>query len=251
MALIKSGEDLLLAVRVALDKIESFRNESFQPEEIQLYLNKSQFRLLDDLINKNFQQGTLRYEWLRPFQRQSQPVTPVWSTDPEVPSKVLYPDGTGVDDELYYFISAFGISTKSGINDQVKFDDNCDQPIDDPGSIENPLTKRVQLDCIETGQAIDRTHNEFYGNNPRSPRAEVQKDGLLLYRGENFIISSVGIDYISEPPEIDVTSTTDTAWSVSANEKLVDYTVEYMRLTIADPTYQANVQDFNLRTQNA
>ena len=236
---------MLLATRVALDKIESFRNESFQPEEIQLFLNKSQFRLLDDLINKNFQQGTLRYEWLRPFQAQSTKVTPLWDTDPEVPAYIPYPT------ELYYLIAVNGLATKSGLAPDNKWDDGCDQPITDPGNIANPITKLVQVDMLETGQTLDRRHNEFYGDNARSPRGMVVNQGVQIFRDEYFIISGVNFDYILEPDEINVGSATDTQWSVSANEKIVDYTVEYMRLSIADPTYQGNVQDFNLRTQNA
>jgi len=242
---IKSGADMLIATRVALDKVESFRNESFEPEEIELNLNKSQFRLLDDLINKNFQQGTLRYEWIRPFLKSSNPVSPAWSVDDNIPVEATYPS------EMYYLISATGISTKSGIDATTKFDDDCDQPITDPASIDNPITKLVNLDVIETGQAVDRTVNSFYGNNPRSPRTEVTATGLKLYRDERFIITNVVFDYTIEPIEIDVASTSDTQWSVSANEKIIDYTVEYMRLTIADPMYQGNVNDFNIRTQNA
>ena len=74
---------------------------------------------------------------------------------------------------------------------------------------------------------------------------------MRLYRGQKFIVNSVLFDYIVEPAEIDVSSTDDLLWPVSANEKIVDYTVEYMRLTISDPAYQGNVQDMNLRTQNA
>ncbi len=243
--MIKTGADMLLATRVALDKVESFRNESFEPEEIQLFLNKSQMRLIDDLVNKNFQQGTLRYEWLRPFQKTSIGITPVWQLDSNISTVVPFP----VD--LYYLISSNGQSTKSGLLSTTKWDDGCDQDIVDPGNIINPINKLVQIDVIETGQSIDRTHNEFYGKNPRSPKAEALSAGIRLYRGAKFIITGIVFEYIIEPNEIDVALTTDTQWSVSANEKIVDYTVEYMRLSISDPSYQANVNDFNTRTQNA
>ncbi len=242
---VKSGADMLIATRVAMDKIESFRNESFQDEEIELNLNKSQFRLLDDLINKNFEQGTLRYEWIRPFLKSSSPVSPVWNVDDNIPAEAAYPQ------DMYYLISAIGLSTKSTLTDTGSFDDNCDQDITDPDTIVNPVTKLVNLDVIETGQAVDRTHNSFYGNNPRSPRTEVTATGLKLYRDKRFIITNVVFDHVIEPVPIDVDLTSNTKWSVSANEKIIDYTVEYMRLTIADPMYQANVNDFNIRTQNA
>lgn len=244
--LVKSGVDMLLETRVSLDKVEGFRNESFEPEEIQLYLNKSQYRLLDDLINKNFQQGTLRYEWIRPFQKDSPaPIDPTWTDASTVQADIDFPS------DLYYFVSASATSTISATTAEAVFDDNCLQPITDPDTIINPKTKTVQLDVIETGQAIDRTHNSFYGNNKRSPRAEALANGLRIYRDQNFIISAVVLEYITEPPLIDVTSATELPWSVSANQKIIDYTVEYMRLTIEDPAYEANVQDFNIRTQNA
>lgn len=246
--LINTGAQLLLETRVALDKIESFRNESFQPEEIELFLNKSQLRLIDDLVNKNFQEGVLRYEWLRPFMKSSTPITPSWVTNPDISSLVTYPD------DLYYLISANGLSVKSGLTPETKWDDGCDQPITDPGNIVNEMKKVIQIDVIETGQAIDRTHNEFYGDNPRSPRSEVLASGIRLFRDEKFIITSVSFEYIIEPAIIEVQSGTfndELAWPISASQKIIDYTVEYMRLTISDPTYQANVNDFNTRTQNA
>jgi len=218
-----------------------------------MYLNKSQFRLLDDLINRNFQQGTLRYEWLRPFQTESTGVTPGWDfTNAERPAIVPFP--VAPDKLIYYLISVNGVSLKSGLTEDTKFNDGCENVPIESDAPEFPMTKLVQLDVIETGQAIDRTHNAFYGNNPRSPRAEALADGIRIYRDESFIISDVSFEYIFEPPLIEVEGVPSTEvlpWSVSANQKIIDYTVEYMRLTISDPTYQANVNDFNTRTQNA
>ena len=183
--LVKTGEEMLLETRLSLDKIESFRNESFQPEEIQIFLNKSQLRLLDDLINKNFQEGMLRYEWIRPFQLTSTPITPVWDfTNAEVPALVEYPTSPA----LYYLISANGLSLKSGLTADSKFDDGCEKvPIESPTPT-FPMYKFVQLDVIETGQAIDRTHNAFYGNNPRSPRSEVLTNGIRIYRDRKSVM---------------------------------------------------------------
>jgi len=245
----KTGAEMLIETRVALDKIESFRNESFQPEEIELFINKSQLRMLDDLVNKNFQQGTLRYEWIRPFQKSAPSLSaPVWDSPLTMSAEATFPE------DLYYLISASATSTISVTDPAAGFDDGCEQPIADPTTPENPKSGTVQLDIIETGQTIDRTHNAFYGNNRRSPRAEAKTGGILIFRDETFIISAVVFDYLTEPPLIeveDVNSTVDLLWSTAAIQKIIDYTVEYMRLTIEDPGYQANVNDFNTRTQNA
>lgn len=242
--MIKSGADMLIATQVALDKIEGFRNESFEPEEIQLILNKSQFRLLDDLVNKNFQQGVIRYEWVRPFM-SSKSQTPTWTID-AMSIDAPYPV------ELYYLIAARGTSTIDVPNATDSWESGCAKSDIDPDSITNAKSKSVKININETGETVDKSHNSFYGaKDYKSPIAEVYGAGLRLYRGDNFIISRLDLDYIIEPNEIDVTSTGDTQWSVSANEKIVDYTVEYMRLSIQDPGYQGNVNDFNTRTQNA
>jgi len=227
-----------------MDKVEGFRNESFEPEEIELYVNKSQMRLIDDLMNKNFQQGTLRYEWLRPFQTSSQSAV-IFIGDNST-ADVLYPA------TLYYLIAARAnivLSTTQFSPNGTS--DKCLDKIDDPTSITNPVNTIEQIDFEETGTVALKENNVFYGKNYRHPRGEVTGGGMRLYRGEKFIINSVTFDYVTEPPDIDVSSSDALLWPVSANEKIVDYTVEYMRLTIEDPAYTGNVQDFNLRTQNA
>lgn len=235
---------MLINVRASLDKIEGFENESFQPEEIQLYLNKSQFRLLDDLINKNFQQGSLRYEWIRPFQSSTQ-IGVTWLVGENF-TAVSFPGN------MYYLVSALaGVTVSSANYSSGGTSKDCLDIISDPQSIANPHSVTEQLDIIETGKVSDQETNAFYGENYRNPRGELIGQGVRLWRGEKFIINSVTFDYISSPTNIDVSSSTATVWPVSANEKIVDYTVEYMRLTIQDPAYQANVNDFNIRTQNA
>ncbi len=234
---------MFIDVSSSLDKIEGFRNESFEPEEIELYLNKSQYRLLDDLINKNFQQGTLRYEWLRAFQLTTQSSVNFISDNQT--ADVVFPSN------LYYLIAGRAnvvLSTgkySSGGTSEKLLDD-----IDDPLNVPNPVNVSNQLNIEETGTVSDKEQNIFYGTNYRNPRAELIKNGLRLYRGKKFIISNVNFDYVRAPVNIDVSSTDNTEWPVSANEKIVDYTVEYMKLTVGDESYSGNVQDFNLRTQN-
>lgn len=237
---------MLISVRASLDKIEGFRNESFQNEEIELFLNKSQFRLLDDLINKNFQQGTIRFEWGRGFQTTNQQ-TALWNIGDKT-TNVNFPSG------MYYLVAARGtviISVPDELYSPRGTSDKCMDEITDPNSITNPKTSIEQIDIQETGTVNDQEQNVFYGMNYRSPKAELIGSGLRLYRGEKYIVSNVTFDYWQKPSAIEVSSNNATSWPTSANEKIVDYTVEYMRLSIEDPSYAANVQDFNIRTQNA
>jgi hypothetical protein len=243
--IVKTGAEMLIETRSSLDKIEGFRNESFEPEEVELYLNKSQLRLLDDLINKNFQQGTLRYEWIRPFQAVTSPEVLVWAENQAV---------AAIPEEVYYLVAAKGTAVVDATDPDGSFDDGCITSPIDPDLITNAKSKVVQIRIQETGQALEKTGNSFYGNSVKiEPIAEALSDTLIIHRDNNFIVSNVSLDYISEPSPIDVTSTdeADIKWSPSAIQKIIDYTVEYMRLTIEDPGYQGNVNDFNTRTQNA
>ena len=244
---INSGADMLISTRASLDKIEGFRNESFEDEEIQLYLNKSQFRLLDDLTNKNFQQGTIRYEWLRKFQKELGP--PIAWGPTQYTAVALYPS------DLYYLISArVQIQINTAVYNPDGVQKKCLNDIDDTGlDPDLTYTEIQQLDMQETGETIDKEHNWFYGENYRNPRAEMVALGVRLYRGRKYLINNVVFDYIVKPEEIDVSSppTQTLLWPTSALEKIIDYTVEYMRLTIEDPAFEGNVQDFNIRTQNA
>jgi len=245
---LSTGEDLLRATRTAVDKVESLFNESFLPEEIQLFLNKSQFRLIDDLVNKNFQQGILRYEWLRPWQTAA--TIPMAWGPAQYNATALFPLN------LYYFIAAQAqVQVSTDVYNPDGVQKKCLNDVEGPDvTPENTHTEVQQLDIQETGETRDREQNRFYGENYRNPRAELVTAGLRLYRGRKFLINAVLFDYIIKPIDIDVLAPGNTVpllWSSSALEKIVDYTVEYMRLSIEDPAYQGNVQDFNIRTQNA
>ena len=239
---------MLIATRAYLDKIEGQYNESFEDEEIQLVLNKSQYRLLDDLINKNFQQGTLREQWIDNLQRADiRPVT--WIPGGADPDRV----GGWADwpVSLYYFIAATA---------EVQIDPDPPEAYSPYGtqrrylkdidiSGNGTVTEQRKLDLQITGEALDKEQSMFYGNDYRNPRGEYNELGIRVLRDNSFIIRRLFIDYIEKPADIDVTSPSSTDWPESANEKIVDYTVEYLRLSIQDPSWQANVQDTNLRTQ--
>ena len=230
--IIENGQELLISVRTYVDKIEGFRNESFEPEEIELVLNKAQLRLLDNLINKNFEQGTLNYEWIRPFLHTSAAITVTWSGLESAP--VLFPDGVVVpaDPNLYYLVSAKGTSV---IDSATGFEGGCGIVPIDPDNIANEASKLVQIAIQETGETLDQTHNSFYGNNAKRPIAEAVGTGIVISRDNSFIINDVIFDYISKPDAIDVSSATKLEWSSSALNIIVDYAVEYLRLTIEDP----------------
>ncbi len=238
-----SGSDMLIQTRSSLDKLEGFRNKDFQDEEIQMYINKGMYRLLDDLINKNFEQGTIRYEWLRPFLKKSTSNPVVWT------SNALQSDIISYEADMHYLVSASATASKDAIKPSGTFEGDCIQGITDVNVLVNEVSKIVQININETGEAIDQTHNYFYGNNVRSPKAEAFSNGIVLYRDNSFILKDLIFDYVIIPTEIDVSSPTATQWPTSANQVIIDYTVEYMRLTIEDPGYQGNVNDLNLRTQ--
>ena len=240
-----TGEDLLRATRTSIDKVESLYNESFLPEEIQLFLNKSQLRLLDDLVNKNFQQGILRYEWLRPWQTNVN-IPLAWGAD-QYQLTAVFPAN------LYYFVAArVSVQVNTSVWNPDGVQKKCLNDIDEANDPALTHTTLEQLSVQETGETLPKENNWFYGENYRNPRGELVGGGIRLHRGRKFLINFISFDYILQPPDIDVSSPgVPTGWSVSANEKIVDYTVEYMRLSIEDPAYQGNVQDFNIRTQNA
>jgi hypothetical protein len=240
--ILTTGAEMLIQTRASLNKVEGFRDESFEPEEIMMYINKSQIRLIDNLVNKNFEQGTLKYEWIRSFLSTNTPALPAWVDDTLT---ITLPA------DQHYLISAKANAVVSGITGG-SFEDGCNNVITDPNAaVTNPLKKLVQIKITETGQAIDKTHNSFYGtNNLKEPVAEVQSNTLIIYRGKSYILEDVVLDYVATPAEI-VNDNNNIVWSSAAAEVIVDYTVEYMRLTVGDPSYQGNVNDMNIRTQNS
>lgn len=254
MAVLKlTGADLVIQTRLSLDKVEGFRNENFEVEEILLYLNKAQSRLMDNLVNKNFEQGTLNYEWLRPF-IVSAPVAadPAWGSTPNILfAPVTLPENSsGATPIMSYLISVKGTSSVSGVAGG-SYDDGChDRIIANPSDITNEFTKQVQIEISETGKALKSTHNSFYGSKDKlSPIAEAQGNTLIIYRDSSYILKDVILDYVGTLTEI-VNDSSDIVWPMAAAQVLVDYAVEYMRLTINDPGYQGNVNDLNTRTQN-
>ena len=140
--ILTKGEDMVIQVRASLDKVEGFRNESFEPEEILMYLDKAQSRLLDDLVNKNFQQGTLRYEWLRPFLKATTAEDPDWGggLDPVLLEKTL-----DLPSDQQYLVSVKAKCIVSGV-EGGSFDDGCNinlttEEVDDTSMIPFPHEK--------------------------------------------------------------------------------------------------------------
>ena len=121
-------------------------------------------------------------------------------------------------------------------------------------TVSNAVTEIVQLDILETGSAVHKEVNSFYGRDYRNPRATLISNGLRLWRGPKYLIQSLVIDHINAPSVIESgESGGDDVilwWPNSAKHKIIDYAVEYLRLTVEDPSWQANMQDMQTNTHN-
>jgi len=237
-------------LRAYVDKVEGFRNESFQDEELMLVINKGMFRLLDDIIDKNHQQGTVRFEWARRLlTKANQSNTVDWDGADKSAADAIFPTSTAV----YYLVSAKGevsISTTSYSRNRTS--EACMAVIGYPPTILVDIVKEwSQIEISETGKASDKEENSFYGGDYKNPRAELGSTHITLYRGEKYIIDTVEFSYYKKPATLTNDATSITEWPQSALQKILDYSVEYLRLSIDDPAYKSNLIDFDKRTHTS
>lgn len=100
-------------------------------------------------------------------------------------------------------------------------------------------------------QEIDELYaqniNSFYKSKPTNPKSVVSGNLLIAYESKTFIISELVIDYVRMPKQVSINLSQGIELAGNGPQIVVDRTVEYLKLAIENPTYQAVLNDNQIR----
>ena len=105
-------------------------------------------------------------------------------------------------------------------------------------------TKNAESDSLYS----TLTANPFYGTSTDEVITTQTHDYFIIYEGENFIVTRYYYDYIRKPRAISLALGQSCELADTTHQRLVDLAVEILRLDTQVETYQATVQNTQLRT---
>lgn len=111
-------------------------------------------------------------------------------------------------------------------------------------AVKTVTTKNTESDLLYS----TLTSNVFYETSPDEVITSQTHDYFLVYEGENFIVTRYYYDYIRKPRSISLALNQSCELADTTHQRLVDLAVEILRLDSQVQTYQATVQDTQLRT---
>lgn len=92
--------------------------------------------------------------------------------------------------------------------------------------------------------------NAFTKTKRNNPSTSLSGSFLYFYNDESFIITKGVIDYIRKPRQISLALNQSCELDSSTHREVVDLAVEILKLDIKDPSYEAMVQNTEIRTKN-
>lgn len=92
-------------------------------------------------------------------------------------------------------------------------------------------------------------NNSFYGTKPKSPISIIKNDKIQVFFDKRFIVSQIYIDYVRIPRQIDINLNQSCELKEQLQYELVDWCIEYAKLTINNPTWKDTLADNMLRSE--
>jgi hypothetical protein len=117
------------------------------------------------------------------------------------------------------------------------------------GSLSQPVTVQVDNILTETDEFYTQNLNTFYKTRKTNPKTQVSGDFLLAYESNSFLISGLYIDYVRKPRHVSLSLNQNFELAGDGPRIVVDRTVEFLKLAIENPTYQAVLNDNKTRNQ--
>lgn len=101
----------------------------------------------------------------------------------------------------------------------------------------------------ESDKLYEQNINPFFRSKPSNPKTILSGNLLFAYESETFIISELVIDYVRKPKNVSINLSQGLELSGNGPQIVVDRTVEFLKMVIENPQYQAVLQDNKLRNQ--
>ena len=101
----------------------------------------------------------------------------------------------------------------------------------------------------EIDQLYTEGVNSFYGTRKTNPKSVVAGNVLIAYESKTFIISELVMDYVRMPRQVSINLSQGIELAGNGPQIVVDRTVEYLKMIIENPNYQAVLNDNQVRNQ--
>lgn len=99
----------------------------------------------------------------------------------------------------------------------------------------------------EVDELYAQNINSFYKSKANNPKSIVTGNILVAYESKTFIISELVIDYVRMPKQVSINLSQGIELAGNGPQIVVDRTVEYLKMAIENPTYQAALNDNQVR----
>jgi hypothetical protein len=154
-----------------------------------------------------------------------------------------------------YAPNSFIIVSKSNVSNNSITVDGVGTPVLVIGSATPNLSVSTITPNKEVNNRLTKSENlyevakdnAFYRTIPRSPISNISKDLIYVHFNERFIVTSLIIDYIRIPQNINLHLDRSCELDENTHERIVDLAVEYIKNTIEQPSYDIKVRDNILR----
>ena len=232
-------QNMHVAVKLELDKSSALELPSFEPEEIDLWLNNAIRKFVKtrysgmNVKSTSFEQTQKRTDDLRTLVKFYAPITtPSAGTIPNSQFSPLPVEGSGVGDEDYWFslqeecniyVFVGGVPTLTRVGIVECTFDEYRAKIDDPYS----------------------EHKLHY--NTAKPLRLIQDDDVYLVTDGNYTIATYKLTYLRAPATVDnvPAGTTDCDLPEHTHDEIVKLAVSMMLENIEQPRYQTYQNEAN------
>ncbi len=114
-----------------------------------------------------------------------------------------------------------------------------------PGFVQTQIANTL----TETDEFYTQELNVFYKTSKKNPKSQVSGDFLLSYEDKSFLISDLYVDYVRKPKHISLSLNQNFELAGDGPRIVVDRTVEFLKLALENPAYQAVLSDNQGRNQ--
>lgn len=113
------------------------------------------------------------------------------------------------------------------------------------------LTKITQQGNAPTQDMLYdfQTQNVFYKPDSDQPLINLTKEKMYIYVGLKSIISAVRMDYVRKPRQISLSLNQTSELADNAPQRIIDWTIERMKLVLENPNVQSLVQHNEIKTK--
>lgn len=118
-----------------------------------------------------------------------------------------------------------------------------------PANLVGYKQDQIANTLTETDEFYTQNLNVFYKSSKNNPKTQVKGDFLMGYEDKSFLISDLVVDYVRKPKHISLSLNQNFELAGDGPRIVVDRTVEYFKLAIENPAYQAVLNDNKVRNQ--